>query len=81
MTREEAKILVVNAVTALQGCKATELAASVAFAFDEHSLPELIDELVAEGELLELEYEVPTMPYRSKSFLLPKGTSLSLVVG
>lgn len=34
----------------------------------------LIEELVKEGELIEIQYNLPRMDYRNKSFLLPKGS-------
>ena len=37
-----------------------------------------IDELVAAGELVEIEYILPAMTYRTKSFLFPKGTTMTV---
>jgi len=39
----------------------------------------LIEELVQNGDLIELEYVVPTMDYRCKSLYFPKGTELRVV--
>ena len=68
-------------VEARQGCKATEL---VVFLTEEHpellvmlgETPEAIEELVHEGELVEVEYVLPTMDYRVKGFLLPRGSQV-----
>lgn len=62
---------ILEAVTHMQGCKALTLIAEVRGA-----LPELITELIDSGDLREIEYILPTMPYRIKSFLLPKGTDI-----
>ncbi len=80
VTRDQAKQLIVKAVLDLGGCKAIELAAreDLVPAFLEYHLPELIQELVSEEELIELEYSLPNRPYRAKSFLLPKGTSYAI---
>jgi hypothetical protein len=37
----------------------------------------MIAELCAEGELVEVEYVLPNMTYRVKTFLLPKGTEIA----
>ena len=74
-TKQLFKEAIIEAVTRLQGCKATELAA-------EHNLigvknlPQLLAELVKEGKILEVEYVLPNMKYRIKSFLLPAGTKV-----
>lgn len=86
MTREEYKDLIEGTVTAMGGCKGTELAAvpDIATAVVEEGpdgpegeVPPLLfclEELVNEGRLVEVEYERPDMPTRTKSFLLPGGT-------
>jgi len=70
MTEEEQKNLILNLVISKQGCKATELAVEIAGKADF----ELISKLVIERRLVEIEYILPYMPYRIKSFLLPKNT-------
>lgn len=93
MTRQEAKLLLVKVVTERQGLKATDLMAEVLdddFVSDEerrnlmhqddYELPDLIAELIGEGELIEVEYSLKTMPYRAKSFLLPKDTIVRCLV-
>ena len=74
--KEEAKRLIVKVVANVQGCKATELAANTAIALGVgQDLPKYLEELVRDDELIELEYTVPSIPYRLKSFLLPKGST------
>ena len=68
--------LVCQVVEEKQGCKATELAADVRIATAGRDLPEAIERLVEKGELLEIEYVLPTLNFRIKSFLLPKGTEI-----
>jgi len=80
MTRDEAKTLVLSKVEEIQGCKATVLAVTIASTSEQmesllpYPLPELIEELIEEGRLIEIEYALPTMSYRIKSFLLPEGS-------
>jgi Tfp pilus assembly ATPase PilU len=76
MTNEEAKQIIVETVTSLQGCKATELVSDkrmveVATLINTLELSALIDQLVEEGKLVEIEYELNQLHYRTKSFLLP----------
>lgn len=79
MNRNEAKKEIVATVEAVQGCKATELIANerilplIAANFD---IIGMIAELCSEGELVEIEYIIPNIPYRVKSFLFPKGTKV-----
>jgi hypothetical protein len=81
MTKETAKALIVEEVTAMQGCKTLELLAreSLRDTFVNssscESFVESVEELVEEGQLIEVEYTLPNMwPPRIKSFLLPVGT-------
>jgi len=70
---------IVGYVTRHQGCKAVQLAADAVGEFpsiSSHDILESIGHLVKNGELVEVEYNLPEMPYRVKSFLLPKGTNL-----
>ncbi len=80
--RENAKQLVVDAVTNLQGCKATELAARVSIdlsdVLDTLDLPTILEELVREKRLIEVSYILPTMTYRLKSFYLPCNTDVHI---
>ena len=80
MTYEEFKQMIVDTVTQKQGCKATELMgerAVVQAMLDANSdTITAIEDLVKSGELVEIEYILPTIPYRIKSFLLPRGSSV-----
>lgn len=92
MTRDEAKKLMVRAVTERQGLKLLDLLTQILdedFVTDEqrrslmkqeeYHLPDLISELVSEGELVEVEYSLKNLPYRAKSFLLPKETQVRVI--
>lgn len=67
----------IDAVEGAQGLKATEMAAIVAAEIGvtavDGPFAETLDALIREGEIVEVEYTVPDLPYRVKSFLLPKG--------
>lgn len=83
MTRNEAKDLIVKTIEAMQGMKATELAAMpevvLPLSLVQLELPDLIDELVEEGRLTEVEYSVPELHWRAKSFLLPANSQVRLL--
>ena len=78
---------IVNIVNNIQGLKAAELVVklmevlreeNLQYVLHEHSVTILVDELVKEGELVEVEYILPGMLYRIKSFLLPASTQVIL---
>lgn len=84
------KELITRVVEGRQGCKATEV---VVFMLEHvQSYPEdepeegiapstllpALEEMVRDGELCEVEYTLPDMEYRLKSFLLPKDTQVSV---
>jgi hypothetical protein len=74
MTRDEVKDLIVQVVTDIQGAKTVELVADERLtAFVSF---ELLEELVAEGRLVEVEYVLPERDWQCKSFYLPKGTDV-----
>lgn len=82
MTKEQAKQLLVEAVTSNNGCKATvlcatDLASDIRSAG--HDLVALIEEAVKEGSLIEIEFVLPQSSYRTRSFLLPKGTEIHVL--
>jgi hypothetical protein len=83
MTKSDMKAAIVEVVTECQGCKAIELLCKLPTharqGIQESSIdfPDLIEEMVAEGSLVEVEYILPNMKYRAKSFLLPPGTSVT----
>lgn len=77
MTKDEFKDVLVKEVEICQGCKATELVSKVvAKGMVElaHTIDSCIEELVKERRLVEVDYVLPNMGYRSKSFLLPAGS-------
>ena len=79
MNKEEAKQLIIDEVTNLNGCKAIDLTVKknlLPLVTSEFSMYELIDELVSQGRLIEIEYILPIISYRAKSFLLPAGTNV-----
>lgn len=85
--RGEVKNRIVDIVNNVQGLKVTELVVklmevlreeNLEYVLHEHSVTILVDELVKEGELVEVEYILPGMLYRIKSFLLPANTQVVL---
>jgi hypothetical protein len=87
VTKDEAKRLICSEVSAMQGCKITELLARPVF-YSLHLeggstpeyIPDLIEELIKENRLVEINYTLPNMPYRLKTFLLPAGSRVQAVV-
>lgn len=47
--------------------------------FSTDDLLNLIEKMVGEGEIVEVEYVLPTMPWLAKSFYLPKDVRLSVI--
>lgn len=47
------------------------------FELDNFDIPELIEELICEERIVEVEYSLPSLPGRAKSFLLPAGTVIN----
>lgn len=60
------------------GIKATELVTQVAAhtLIDTDQYTRLVQKLIDDGEIMEIEYVLPDMPYRAKSFYLPKGAKV-----
>jgi hypothetical protein len=65
------------------GLKATELLLKVVNKYPEmlnvldgSEIAEVLEELVKEGEIVELEYVLPHMKYRVKSIYFPRGTEI-----
>jgi len=81
MTKDEAKDLIVEHITNVQGCKSTELAAAwAASSHGEHGfvddLEPILEELIAEKRIVEVSYVLANMDYREKSFYLPGKTQV-----
>lgn len=83
MTRDEAKKMIFDEVTAAQGCKIAELVVRLCDQTEEFSrhLIQMVEEMVADQQLVEVEYVLPSMNYRRKSFLLPGGTTVRVFDG
>jgi len=78
---EELKNKVLEIVTENNGCKLMELVVDCINLKDAACLSEAVEELVKEGRLIEIEYCVPNMSYRTKSFLLPANTEITIRKG
>lgn len=80
MTKDDAKNILVGKITSLQGIKATQLAVEeeITLGLSEFNVPALLEELVAEKRLIEIEYTLPDMDWRLKSFYLPVGSKVSV---
>lgn len=79
LTLEEAIDLIAQEVVAAQGCKATELAARSAFVHYDFPFSMALEEAVKRGRIREVEYSIPGMEWRAKSFLLPQGSNIFIV--
>lgn len=80
MTKNEAKNIIIGMINEKQGCKATELAADlVLMNFENHKPLSLLNELVQEKRIIEIEYILPQMDYRVKSFYLPIGAKVRVL--
>lgn len=80
---QEVRSYIIRTVEARQGMKGVELAVELAGEFfnsqmTNDAILDVIEELVLDGSILEIEYALPSMPYRVKSFYLPKGTDISI---
>lgn len=75
---DETKLTAIILQGVSNGVKATELAAQVAshtlIDTDQYML--LVQKLIDDGEIVEVEYVLPEMAYRAKSFYLPKGAKV-----
>jgi hypothetical protein len=90
MTKDQIKQRIVAIITDRQGCKAMELASSLDIlsatqpgteyrkSSGDFNLLELMNELVAERKVVEVEYVLPNLSYRAKSFYLPASTTIQV---
>jgi uncharacterized LabA/DUF88 family protein len=82
VNKDYLKDLVAKTISEVQGCKATELVPEIirrledvdrkALFDGDYDLPDLVEEMITEGMLVEVEYILPTE--KTNSFLLPAGT-------
>lgn len=88
MTKKQVKERLIQYITENQGAKGTELIADLfnralnnkeIKAIADANVPDLLEALVAEGKIVEVEYRLPLMAWRVKSFYLPKNTEVSLL--
>lgn len=83
MLHEQLKDHVYDIVVRLQGCKATEIIPRLSLealqSLEEgNDISTIIAELINERRLIEVEYELPQMDWRTKSFLLPFKTDVRI---
>lgn len=80
MNREQVKAKLINHISEMQGAKSMELIGTLfnlaqtdgeVAAISRANVPKLLEELVQEKKIVEIEYELASMPYRTKSFYLP----------
>ena len=79
MTKQ--KKLIIKTVNDMQGCKISQLIAHknlLHLILDGADIAAMVQELVDDGDLVEVSYVLPQMPYREKSFLLPADTEVVL---
>lgn len=83
MTKKQVKEKILYYIKESQGIKGTGLIAELfnrahnekeIKAIADANVPELLETLVTEEKIVEVEYRLSSMPYRAKSFYLPKGT-------
>ena len=67
---EKLKNKVLEMVTENNGCKLMELVVDCIDLKDAACLSEAVEQLVKEGRLIEIEYCVPNMSYRTKKFFI-----------
>ncbi len=79
--------LIVDAVSSSQGLKAVELPGIIydrlyrdnnTISDEDFDIPLIINRMVIEKKIVEVQYVLPTMQYRMKSFLLPAGTAVNV---
>lgn len=72
---------IIRIVNNNQGLKGTELVLKLMSAdlnIEATTLLKAIDEVVQDGEIIEVEYTLPMMNYRVKSMYFPKGTVIKI---
>jgi hypothetical protein len=76
------KQVLIDTVAEVQGCKSMELigyaAEKMGEEFARHDFMQALQEAIDEGDIEEVEYILPQLDFRIKSFLLPKNTQIFL---
>jgi len=81
---QKAKKIIVKLVEEKNGIKSVDLSmdlldADKSFFLEVSQISNIIDDLVQEGKITALNYTVPSMDYRLKTILFPKGTRVEFV--
>lgn len=83
ITKDEAKKILIEWCES--GVKATEMITKLMDVrpdvFGNMNIPELMEELVRENKIVEIEYVLPSLNFRIKSFFLPAGTEIQSIRG
>ena len=82
MTRDEIKSQIKTFINCSHGVKATDLILKLISnnpITDDLNYITCVEELVKSGDIIEIEFTVPQMDYRIKSFYLPVGTRIKIV--
>jgi hypothetical protein len=80
MSKDGIKSSILQFVSQRPGCTPIELVCGIAFGENfAVDVPVLLETLVDEGSLIEVEYVLPTMDYRTKSILFSKGSEIEIV--
>jgi hypothetical protein len=79
---EDVRKAIIKIVEDSQGIKVTELLPSLSkeIITCNYSIVDEIDNLIKDQELVCINYIIPSMPYREKMYLLPKGSTVTCVV-
>jgi hypothetical protein len=83
MSKEKVKDKLTSYLRGKQGVKGIELASDIEVikALGDQSFHEVMEELVEERRVVEIEYTIPSIPYRLKSFFLPEGAVIHRIRG
>jgi hypothetical protein len=82
MNKIEVENLIRDMVDNSQGLKGVELVTKVMsnnLTINNNELMDTLFDMIERGEFVEIEYELPNMGYRTKSFIVPKGTKVNVI--
>ncbi len=76
---------ILDIINSRQGVKAVELVLAIMddvnpIRFNQDEFHLALNELIEFGEIIEIEYILPNIEYRVKSFYLPKGTKFEISI-